>query len=345
MNILFVERSFEHHGGHSGYKQLIQHVKSVPFEGHILLPKILRQLQKYTSLIHPMWYSHESLETELSLLVHLLRLPQTIVHYLYGEHSFRIGGRFVRYVTRRHRVVATYHQPAIYFFQRKKQFSHLRSLDAAVLLNNNQRAFFETILPQERIAVVPHGVDTEYFSPGNSSKAGHDRLCCLTVGSNYRDFATHRSVIAEINKLTRGEIQFVIVGDKVNQSQYAESENTIYLSGINDDQLLAQYRKADLLFLPLTAITASNALLEGMACGLPVVISNTDGVQDYFDETIGFLFEQNNVEQAVMYVLRLAHDAGLREQLGKAARKRAEENFAWSSIARRMEELYSWLLS
>ena len=41
------------------------------------------------------------------------------------------------------------------------------------------------------------------------------------------------------------------------------------------------YQGADLLLLPLIDATANNTLLEGLACGLPVLASDLTGVRDY----------------------------------------------------------------
>jgi glycogen synthase len=98
--------------------------------------------------------------------------------------------------------------------------------------------------------------------------------------------------------------------------------------------------------------------LEAMACETAVVASAVGGIKEVVvDCETGFLvplqqmkespFEATNPEEFARdfasRVNQLMRDPQLREQFGKAGRKRAEENFSWSAIAAKTKALYETL--
>jgi len=98
--------------------------------------------------------------------------------------------------------------------------------------------------------------------------------------------------------------------------------------------------------------------LEAMACETAVVASAVGGIKEVVvDGETGFLvaleqmsespFEATNPEKfardLAARVNQLMRDRQLREQFGKAGRKRAEENFSWAAIAEKTKRLYETL--
>jgi starch synthase len=99
--------------------------------------------------------------------------------------------------------------------------------------------------------------------------------------------------------------------------------------------------------------------LEAMACEVPVVASAVGGIPEVVveDET-GFLVPVDQLEEAPFSpkdpdrfsqdladrLNQLMRDPQLREPMGKAGRRRAEELFGWDKIARRTKALYETVL-
>src|SRR2546430_16576695 len=99
--------------------------------------------------------------------------------------------------------------------------------------------------------------------------------------------------------------------------------------------------------------------LEAMACETAVVASAVGGIKEVVvDGETGFLlpleqmkespFEPLNPEKfsrdLAARVNQLMKDRQLRETFGKAGRRRAEENFSWSAIAKKTNALYESLV-
>ena len=75
--------------------------------------------------------------------------------------------------------MATFHEPApvLECYEIDKI---VPNLDAVILVSVSQRAYFEQFLPPERIYVVPHGIDTDFFKPAPKLS---DEPICINVSS------------------------------------------------------------------------------------------------------------------------------------------------------------------
>jgi len=109
--------------------------------------------------------------------------------------------------------------------------------------------------------------------------------------------------------------------------------------GIDDGALAELYRNADVLLLPLSDSTANNALLEGMASGLPVVATDLPALRAYLPKG-GVLVPDNAVEGFIAALQMLRQDIPARRAMGRSSRARAEE-LAWPRVVREYEALYA----
>ena len=105
-------------------------------------------------------------------------------------------------------------------------------------------------------------------------------------------------------------------------------------------------QKADLFVLPSRAEGMSNALLEAMTFGLPVVASDVPGNAHLIQHNVnGLLFESENPEALAKSLSLLLGQASLREKLGKEARRTIDARYSLDSVADQYIKLYRKLLS
>lgn len=121
------------------------------------------------------------------------------------------------------------------------------------------------------------------------------------------------------------------------------SNNVRFLGKRQDvDQLL---RLADICILPSLSEGMSNAILEYMAAGKPVVASNVGGTPELVDDQVtGFLFNKGNSNQFKEVLVRLINDKSLRESMGAAGRKKVEEQFSMQGMIKHYKNFYDSLL-
>ncbi len=106
-------------------------------------------------------------------------------------------------------------------------------------------------------------------------------------------------------------------------------------------QVLERMREADLFVLSSHEEGISNAALEAMACGLPVVTTNAGGMTEVVRDGVeGFVVTVRDIGALADRIRTLAADPALRERMGRAARARVEREFTLAAQAERFEAIY-----
>lgn len=280
-------------------------------------------------------YTIFNLRDECLAALSILTRPPRIYHIIFGDDCYRYLG-FMNGV-RGSRVVASFHQPPRVFERIAGCTNHVRRLSAVHVIASNQVPYFRRLVPEERIFLIPHPIDAEFFSPSpGEKKAGRT---CIFVGQWLRDFEMMRRVIASVHERDRS-VRFVIVTFPARFRHFEGLENVVLKNGVSDEELRALYRAADLLVLPLEDSTFNNALLEAMACGLPAVSTDVGGVRDYTDPSCAVLTAPGDTAREMAdAILGLLGDDRRRAEMSRRAREKAL-SFHWEAVVPRMMEMY-----
>jgi glycosyltransferase involved in cell wall biosynthesis len=113
---------------------------------------------------------------------------------------------------------------------------------------------------------------------------------------------------------------------------------------IPSTQMPAYYDQLDALVLP--SRTMSNwkeqfgrTLVEGMACGLPVVGSDSGEIPNVIGDA-GLIFQENDVADLRRHLLHLQQQPGLRHELGRKGRQRVLERYTQAQVAAQTVDVY-----
>lgn len=339
MAVNFVGLRASHHSGHSGYDLIAQYLgRSVPSPATPRWPpgRLPQMLNTGCALVSKSpWYTFSAFRQEVATLREMVLRDRQIYHFLYGD----MDCRFVPLLNgSRHLIIATYHQPPTELAVGVPN-STLRRLSAAVVVASSQVEYFGERIGTGRVFVIPHGVDTEYFVPAD--RAILDPPLILSVGSHLRDFGTYSHAIPIISQCVP-EARFIMITQRRNEHYFSGLSNVAILSNISDDELLLLYQQATIVVLPLQNCTANNALLEAMACGVPVVVTDVGGVRDYVDESCARLVPVANADALAQTVVGLLSNESERRRLGTAACLQAK-SFSFWVVAKQMQEMYAKL--
>lgn len=284
------------------------------------------------------WYNLSDLRGELTTLAACLPRREAVVHYLDGEHAAQFVPR-LSFLSRRVRpqLVVSYHQPPEVLDSVLRRDVVAR-FDCVIAVAPEQMDFLSSLTRPENVRLILHGIDTDFFRP--MEKLLPDRtIRCISVGHNYRDYRTVRQVATQLRD--HHHIEFHVVSPRATGLE--DLSNVILHKGVDDLGLLKLYQEADILFLPLTKATANNALLEGIACGLPVLSTLLPGVKAYLPGPEAILIERNDADRYTDALLYLVQHSDVRRTMAEAARARALE-LSWAQIAPQYEALYSELI-
>ncbi|RKY23360.1 MAG: hypothetical protein DRP62_06055 [Planctomycetota bacterium] len=204
-------------------------------------------------------------------------------------------------------------------------------------------------LPSVSIDVIPNGVDLDGFSPAEAGKK-NDVLKLLTVG---RLSVTKRVKMlidaVEILKNDGRKIHFQIAGGGGLETSLRQLvtdrklNDVIEIMGrVGSEKMPDLYRDNDVFISASMQEGMSNAMLEAMASGLPIITTRCEGVRELITDN-GIVLEQAKAEEIAEAIKKLADNQRSYKLMCKAARKQAE-NFSWKSVAHQYMGLYDKVL-
>jgi glycosyltransferase involved in cell wall biosynthesis len=322
--VFFVGPRYRHHSGHSGYEGFQRYL------GRLVTAPVRTRYRNrawrvdhaVSSLLSKPHYSINLLLTEGVAAAHMAWHRGAVYHTIYGDTDLRLLGRVGRAL--KVPVVATFHEPTWGLEWMKIDRELTADLAAVILMSASQRPHFEELVDRERIFVIPHGIDSDWWRPAAEPVSGSGVPICLTVGSKYRDWDVLSEAIDRVHAVLP-DVRFVAIGTDVNTDKPLRDERVELLQRVDDDELRRTYQSCQAVVLPLKDATANNALLEAMACGLPVVVSDVGGIREYVGEDCGLVVEPWDAEALAQGILRVLGEGGLARRLGAANRARAVE--------------------
>ncbi len=219
---------------------------------------------------------------------------------------------------------------------------------------------FENI-PKEKIIKIYNGVDIKRFNIPSKDDikkrreeigiGQNDFVICM-VG-HFRREKGHDiflNAVKEVKKSIR-QIKAIIVGGGLVLEKYKSFckandifENVLFAGAVNDvDRYISI---CDIACVPSSTEGFSNALLEEMALGKPVIATAVGGnVEAVVDGENGLLIPPFNHKKLAEGILYLFNNPSLRQKMGKKSRERVEILFSLDNMIKNYENLYDAIIN
>ncbi|MFN3550201.1 MAG: glycosyltransferase family 4 protein [Endomicrobiia bacterium] len=206
-------------------------------------------------------------------------------------------------------------------------------------------------LPEEKIEVVYLSVD-ERFVPQTTQKIfeiknkyGIYKKYILYVGN----FSPHKNVknLIEAYKILQKEIRqdytLVLIGDRRTVvAKFIEpdkSDNYIVIENVPDDDLAALYSGAELFVFPSLYEGFGLPPLEAMACGCPVISSNTSSMPEILGDACLY-FNPYDVEEIKGKIKIVLEKHSLRNELIQKGFERVK-NYSTEKMVKKLLEVFN----
>jgi glycosyltransferase involved in cell wall biosynthesis len=144
---------------------------------------------------------------------------------------------------------------------------------------------------------------------------------------------------------------FGILKDRIEQQiiEHNLGKNIKLLGSLSKEELLNKYQSCDIFCLPTLREPGGIAILEAMACGLPVITSNYGGPSISVTEDCGIKINLSNytayVKDLADALVLLMEKPDLRHQMGSMARIRAENEFSIEALSKKVGTLYEDIIN
>ncbi|MFB3894710.1 MAG: glycosyltransferase family 4 protein [bacterium] len=217
--------------------------------------------------------------------------------------------------------------------------------------------FSEQLLLQEnetlnkKLAVVYLGIDTNHFISSDKTKAKPH----FGIASDFLILAfgriTHSKgyhiLIEALRKINNIPYQVIIAGDGPYRSQLEKMvkqyhlDRVTFLGKVAESEVPGLYRAADVFVHPdLTAPAFGLVAAEALSCGTPVIASHTGALPEVVTPEVGITIPPGDPETLASAMLELYLNSKRRNQMGIAARQRAESLFTLERMAAETESAY-----
>jgi len=211
----------------------------------------------------------------------------------------------------------------------------------------------------EKLVVMPNGVDSDLFSPGDDDTGLRERLgipADATVAAFVAtlDLAHHFKrvdvAIDALAKLGDPSVHLVVAGggellegfrDRARGAGVAERVH--FLGAVPHPELPAVLRAADLFLLTTEPPESFGiVLIEAMATGLPAIATDYPGVRAVVeDDDTGLLVGQGDPDAVAAALAELAGDPERRVEMGRRGRAKALAEWSWPTLVERMDAAYA----
>jgi glycosyltransferase involved in cell wall biosynthesis len=213
-----------------------------------------------------------------------------------------------------------------------------------------------TWIPEQRVQVVPHGIDTDMLNPSASLRQDsrhrlgirRDQFIAGVVGrldpqkgqSVFLDAMSHLKqhdniIGLLIGEETRGEPGYRrVLEEQIGRLKL--KDRVRFLGFLNDPN--DYYPALDVLVLPSHKETFGMVVIEAMSYGIPIVATNAGGVPEIVvDGVTGLLIPPNNPMALADAISEILSDRERASTMGLAGRQRAVEKYRISTHIDRLE--------
>jgi len=214
-------------------------------------------------------------------------------------------------------------------------------------------------MQDERIVTFPWGVDLEHFSPSHNGrgigteKEGGNAFTLLSTRSWEPIYGIDLIAKAFSKAAVQNPtLQLVMLGNgslapRLRQifKNSGVEDKVIFPGQVSQSELPRFYRNADLYLSASHSDGTSISLLEAMACGKPVIVSDIPGNREWVKQgENGWLFSDGDADHLEQAILSAASQHQNLPEMGHTARRIAEERANWEANFQELLKAYRRVL-
>lgn len=211
----------------------------------------------------------------------------------------------------------------------------IRSFDSIYFVSERNQAELAKVVGAKQLfgSLLPNAVNGDVFRPRNKEECREalglpqDKTIGIFVGY----FIDRKGPLRVLEAMKRvGETYGIFVG---TGSQVPKGEQVLFSGSVENDDMPTWLAAADFFILPSFHEGRSNAVLEALACGLPMIVSDRDFNREFLNDECAIFVEPSSVEEIANAIKELLDQPEKRVEMGRLAREHSF-NFSQKERAR-----------
>jgi len=209
-------------------------------------------------------------------------------------------------------------------------------------------------IADDKIIVIPNGVDLKKFKPDPDKRAKIRRLYNISDNDVVLIFVGHMFKIKGLDYIIEAisnlnNIKLLVVGEDPNIESYRKN---VVKTGIHEKVIFAgkilrgieeYYAASDIFLLPSSSEGFPISGIEAAASGLPIICTKVAGLDELVKDNYNGFFVSRNSRQIREKVQILIKNDDLRKQMGINARQTAK-NYSWEKVTKKTLQVYNEVL-
>ena len=230
--------------------------------------------------------------------------------------------------------------------KRKIRYQILNRADAFLVLAPIWKDFFSQILPDDKIYVLPNGIEVPLYQVEHKDYSNHN---IAFIGRICFDKGIQELFAAvQILKKEYPDIHLYLGGkwedDSLQIQQESAKDCISYLGWLDTEKKRELLEKCSIFAMPSYFEGQCIAVLEAMSYGCATIATRVGGLQQTFcDKQDGILIAPGNTEELVQVLQYLLSHDSKKKEIGAAGRKKVELQFDIQVIMNRLLDIYQMI--
>ncbi len=209
-----------------------------------------------------------------------------------------------------------------------EQFRRAVSGVVCVSTKNMDESISLGLTNKEKCIVLPNAIDATVFHKMDKQACRQElgidpNLFVVIYVGQFLQRKGYDRLAAAIDMLNDPQIGIVFLG-KAKEGGEPQCRGIIHRGFSNQDRIAKYLNAADVFVLPTQAEGCCNAIVEAMACGLPIISSDFPFNHDILDERNAILIDPNNIEEIGAAILKVKNDPRMQASMGKSSWEKAQ---------------------
>lgn len=179
-------------------------------------------------------------------------------------------------------------------------------------------------------AIIPNAIDDKVFHKLDKTECRNelgfstDDFIVSFVGGFIERKGPDR-VSEAIKQLQDSNIKSIFIGgNRDGKNLVPDCDGILHCGPLSHEKIPLYLNASDIFVLPTLHEGCCNAIIEAMACGLPIISSDREFNYDILDETNSILVDPLNIEEIANAINRIKSNHELQKKLSSGSLKKAE---------------------